>query len=118
LLEEFQFVSGAAFFEGAGDLEVVEFAVDLGVAEAAEGEGVVAGAGVDDVADAVAGGADGVEGDGHSWIVGDARVLSDIRGPWSVVSCQLSVVSCQLSVVSCQLSVVSCQLLKARARRP
>jgi hypothetical protein len=46
-------------------LEVIELAVDVAAAEAAEGEGIGAGTFVDGGSDAVAGGADRVEGDGH-----------------------------------------------------
>ena len=58
-----EFVAGAAFFEAAGHLEVVELAVDLGVAELGEAEAVGAGGVVDGVADAGAGGLDVGEGE-------------------------------------------------------
>ncbi len=57
-----EFVAGPAFFEGAGHLEVVELAEDLGAAEFGEGEGVRERRVVDGGADAVMGFANVVEG--------------------------------------------------------
>jgi hypothetical protein len=61
LIHEQQFVAGAAFLEAAGELQVIQLAVDVAVAQAAQLQRIGAWAVVNRAADAIAGGADRIK---------------------------------------------------------
>jgi hypothetical protein len=58
-------VQRAALFEGSGALQIVKLEEDLLAGHLGQAGGMASGRQVDVAADALAGGADGVEGDGH-----------------------------------------------------